>query len=164
MIVQGLRSLRVITANTTFGLPGWSSTSDAPVLSLRYSTFFQFRPPSVVRKIPRSALFLKMFPVAETKTMSGLVGWIRTAPIWPASRSPTNVQVCPASFERYTPRPVETLLRRPSDPVPPYTTLGSLSATLIAPMDATSKWRSVIGTQLAPASVVFHTPPLATPM
>jgi hypothetical protein len=66
MIVQGFRSLRVITAKSTFGFPGCISTSDAPVLSLRKRTFSQVFPPSFVRKTPRSGLFLKMLPVAET--------------------------------------------------------------------------------------------------
>ena len=47
-----------------------------------------------------------------------------TAPIWPAERKPRNFQVFPASSDRYTPRPVITLLRIPSDPVPTYTICG----------------------------------------
>jgi hypothetical protein len=34
--------------------------------------------------MPRSAFGLKMSPVAESQTMLGLVGWMRTAPICPA--------------------------------------------------------------------------------
>ena len=102
--------------------------------------------------------------MADTHPMSGLVGWMRTAPICPASYSPMNCQVAPPSSDRYTPRPVETLLRTPSDPVPTQMMSGLVSATAMEPMDATGTLPSVMGCQLAPASVVRHTPPLATPM
>ena len=62
MIDHGLRSMRFIHAYTTFGLPGCSSTSIAPVLSLTYSVFFHDLPPSVVLKMPRALFGLKMSP------------------------------------------------------------------------------------------------------
>jgi hypothetical protein len=65
-------------------LPGCTSTSIEPTWSETYRTFFQFFPPSVVLNTPRSVFGLKMSPVAETHTMSALVGWIRTEPICPA--------------------------------------------------------------------------------
>ncbi len=40
--------------------------SAAPVLSLRYSTFFHVTPPSVVRNTPRSGLGPKACPSAVT--------------------------------------------------------------------------------------------------
>src|SRR5213595_787449 len=109
MIVHGLRSPRHITAKTTFGFPGCSSTSLAPVLSETYRTFVHVRPPSRVRYTPRSALGLNGFPVAETNTMPGFVGSMRTAPICPTSRRPAKLHVWPASVDLYTPRPIETL-------------------------------------------------------
>ena len=41
---------------------------------------------------------------------------------------------------------------------------GSDSETATEPVDATGTLPSVIGIQVAPASVVLNTPPLATPM
>src|SRR3954465_6713548 len=96
--------------------------------------------------------------------MSALLGSTRTAPICPTSGRPTNVHVLPASVDFHTPRPIETLLRMSSEPVPTYTTLGFDGATAIAPMEPTGILPSEIGHQLAPASVVFHTPPEATPI
>src|SRR5688500_5385103 len=74
MIVHGFRSSRDIHANTTFGLPGMSSTSMAPVLSETNSVFFQVRPPSVVLKTPPSEFGLKMSPTAATQTVFGSLG------------------------------------------------------------------------------------------
>jgi hypothetical protein len=88
---------------------------------------------------------------------------MRTAPICPTLYSPMNCHVLPASLLRYTPRPVDTLLRTPSEPVPRYRMFGSLSATAIDPIEPTGTL-SVIGTQVAPLSVVLNNPPLATPM
>ena len=56
--------------------------------------------------------------VAAAKTTSGFVGCTRTAPSCPVSRSPTKRHVRPASVVFHMPRPVETLLRIPSLPVP----------------------------------------------
>src|SRR5215475_9734233 len=100
------------------GFAGFTSTSDAPTLSDRKRTFFQVLPPSFVLKMPRSGFFLNALPTAATQATSGFVGWMRTAPIWPTSYKPTNDHVWPPSVDLYTPRPVDTLLRRPSDPVP----------------------------------------------
>src|SRR5687767_2528266 len=118
MIVHGLRSARHIEANSTLGLPGWNSTSTAPVLSETKRTFCHVRPPSFVRNTPRSALGLNPFPMAATKATLGSVGWMRMPPMWPDSRSPMCVHVVPASVDLYTPSPTETLDRRPSEPVP----------------------------------------------
>jgi hypothetical protein len=41
---------------------------------------------------------------------------------------------------------------------------GSESATAMAPVDPSGTLPSVIGTQVAPPSVVRNTPPLATPI
>src|SRR5690348_9623646 len=51
--VQGLRCTVHIPASRTFGLEGSIWMSLAPVVSLTYSTFFQFLPPSVVMNTPR---------------------------------------------------------------------------------------------------------------
>src|SRR5678816_3942101 len=97
MIVQGFRSWRDIHAYTTFGLPGCTSTSIAPSVSDRYSTFFHVAPPSIVLKMPRSLLALKMSPVDENQTIVGLVGSTRTAPICPALKRTVNFHVAPPS-------------------------------------------------------------------
>src|SRR2546425_914263 len=99
MIVQGLRSRRDIHAYRTFGLPGCSSTSIAPTLSDKKSTLRQVWPPSVVLNTPRSALDLNVSPWAETQTIFGSVGWMRTDPIWPALYRPINFQVWPPSVD-----------------------------------------------------------------
>src|SRR5687767_15109620 len=99
MIVHGLRSARHIDANSTFGLPGWNSTSTAPVLSVTNSTFCHVRPPSFVRKTPRSALGLKGLPMAATNATFGSDGWTRTPPMCPDSRRPMCVHVFPASVD-----------------------------------------------------------------
>src|SRR4051812_41925930 len=101
-----------------FGFAGFSSMSDAPVLSEILRTWRQDLPPSVVLKIPRSAFGLNASPTADSQTVFGSFGWMRTAPIWPELYRPLNDHVCPASVDLYTPRPVDTLLRMSSEPVP----------------------------------------------
>jgi hypothetical protein len=75
-----------------------------------------------------------------------------------------NFHVFPASTDLYIPRPVETLLRTSSEPVPRYTTFGSESATATDPVEPSGTWPSVTGNHDAPPSVVLNSPPLATPM
>ena len=58
----------------TFGFLRSISTSTAPVLLSRNSTFFHVLPPSVVLNTPRSSLGAPYFPKSATKTMFGLVG------------------------------------------------------------------------------------------
>ncbi len=67
------------------GFAGLSSTSAAPTLSDTNSTLRHVLPPSVVLKTPRSEFAVNAFPIAATQTMFGFVGWMRTAPICPAS-------------------------------------------------------------------------------
>ena len=55
------------------GSAGSMTRSTAPVCSSRKSTFSQVRPPSVVRKTPRSGLGPKGWPRAATYTRSGVV-------------------------------------------------------------------------------------------
>jgi hypothetical protein len=62
------------------------------------------------------------------------------------------------------PRPIDTLLRIFDDPVPAQTTLGSLSATSTAPIEATEKKPSETLVHEWPASVVFQTPPPVEPI
>src|SRR5690242_5140287 len=99
MIVHGLRSPRHMAANTTFGLPGWNSTSTAPVLSETNRTFCQVLPPSFVRKTPRSTLGLNGLPMAATNAVLGSEGCTRRPPMLPTSRRPTCAQVLPASVD-----------------------------------------------------------------
>ena len=70
--------------------------------------------------------------------------------------------VLPASVERYMPLPIEIWLRMNDSPVPTQMTFASDGATAMAPIEETG-WPSKIGSQCAPASVVFHSPPLAAP-
>src|SRR5581483_12524204 len=75
-----------------------------------------------------------------------------------------NFQVRPPSDDLYMRRPVETLLRTSSDPVPRYITCGSESETATQPVDPRGTLPSVIATHEEPPSVVLNNPPLATPM
>src|ERR1043166_2751222 len=118
MIVHGFRSPRHLGAYMTVGFPGMNSRSAAPVLSEMNSTFRQVLPPSVVFNTPRSWFGLKALPMAATYTTLGFDGSMRTAPIWPASYKPAKLHVWPPSVVLYTPRPVDTLLRMSSEPVP----------------------------------------------
>ncbi len=70
--------------------------------------------------------------------------------------------VLPPSSERYTPLPIETLLRIQLSPVPTHTMLWFDGATAIAPIDCTG-CESKIGVQWNPPSVDFQTPPDAAP-
>src|SRR3990172_3195359 len=133
----------------------------APVLSETYSVFFQVRPPSVVLKTPRSVFRLKRSPYAATQTVFGSVGWMRTAPICPALYRPANVHDWPPSVDLNTPRPVETLLRTPSEAVPIQITSGAASKATTEHMEPTGTLPSVSGTQDSPPSVVRKSPPLA---
>ena len=74
MMDHGFRSMRFIQAKSTFGLPGCSSTSMAPVESLTKSVFFQVLPPSVVLNTPRVLFGLKMSPYIAAQATSGLDG------------------------------------------------------------------------------------------
>ena len=82
--------------------------------------------------------------------------------IRPVASSPVWVQFSPASVERYTPLPSETLLRMWASPVPTHTTFGSAVDTAIAPTESTG-WSSKTGVQWIPPSVVLNTPPEAAP-
>ncbi len=75
---------------------------------------------------------------------------------------PAAVQVAPPSVLRKTPLPQPELLRSLASPVPAHTTLGSAGHTARAPMEA-APVLSKTGWKLAPASVVFITPPWASP-
>ena len=86
-------------AYRTFGFDRSTEMSIAPVLSSRYSTFRQVRPPSVVLNTPRSALGAAWKPKAATHTMSGFVGWMRISEMFCLSLKPTLVQVFPASAD-----------------------------------------------------------------
>ncbi len=99
MMSQPLRKPRYIAAYSSFGFAWFTATTRPPVSLLTKSTFFQLLPPSIVLKMPRSAFGPNGEPRAAAQTMSGLVGWMTTAPICPASRRPMNCQVLPASVD-----------------------------------------------------------------
>src|SRR6185312_13254436 len=83
--VHGLRCSVHMPASSTFGLDGSISMSLAPVVSLTYSTFFQFLPPSVVMNTPRVALGFHGLPSTATQTVFGSFGLTTTLEINPAS-------------------------------------------------------------------------------
>src|SRR5580765_5454641 len=98
-------------ANRTRGASGAATTEGQPAVSSTNSTFVHVRPPSVVRKIPRSWLGVRS-PIAPTTTSSGLVALMTIDPIKWVSRRPTLVHDFPPSIDLYTPSP------RVSSPVP----------------------------------------------
>src|SRR5690348_2411809 len=160
--VHGLRCMVHMPASSTFGLDGSISMSLAPVISLTYSTFFQFLPPSVVMNTPRVSLGFQGLPSTATYTVFGSCGLTTMLEISPASFSPLNCQVLPASGEKYTPRPIRTSLRGLASPVPTQTSFGLDGASATAPIDAASPCLNTLS-HLMPLSVVFHTPPPAVP-
>src|ERR1044072_6462936 len=162
-MVHGFRSPCHMEANRTLGCSGWISTSAAPQLSETNSTCFQVDPPSVVLKMPRSLFGTKGLPSAATHTTSGLEGWTRIVAICPALRRPRNFQVLPASLERQMPRPMETLVRILDDPVPTDTMLGCESAPSPVPIEPSGMNASETFINVAPASIVFQTPPPVEP-
>ena len=83
-------------------------------------------------------------------------------PILPVSSSPMCRQLRPASVERYTPLPMETLERMKDSPVPAHTTLASEGAIASAPIDWAG-WSSKMGRQVCPPSSLLKTPPDAAP-
>ena len=75
-----------------------------------------------------------------------------------------NCQVRPASADRYTPRPMMTLLRIAALPVPTQTTFGLDSETSIEPIEPVAICPSPMGVQSVPQFSVFQTPPPVAPM
>src|SRR6185437_10189690 len=95
--VHGLRCMVHIPASNTFGSDGSIWMSLAPVVSLTYSTFFQFLPPSVVMNTPRVSPGFHGLPSTPTKTVFGSFGLTTMLEISPASFSPLACQVLPPS-------------------------------------------------------------------
>ena len=81
-------------------------TSFPLVYSSLYSTFWNVCPPSVERKIPRSALGPYGWPSAATNSRFGSRGSTSIIAIICVSRRPRCVHVLPASVDLYTPSPV----------------------------------------------------------
>src|SRR5437588_6980222 len=98
-----------------------------------------------------------------TYTRFGSRGWTRTFEMWRVSARPRCHQVLPASVERYTPSPCDTLPRIQLSPMPTYRTLGSAAAQAMAPTEARWKKPSDTFCQYTPPSVVFQTPPPVEP-
>ena len=94
-IVYSRRNASHSAAYMTFGFRASIEMSTPPVCSSRKSVRFQVLPPSVLLKTPRSSLGALMRPNAATKTMSGLVGWMRIFEMTGASAKPTCVHVFP---------------------------------------------------------------------
>src|SRR6185312_8483371 len=79
------------------------------------------------------------------------------------SVSPIACQVLPPSVVLNTPLPEYELRALALSPVPTQTMFGSLWATASAPMDSTPALSNT-GSQVTPPLVVFHTPPLRSPI
>src|SRR5260221_14139202 len=71
---QGRRRNVYMPAYSVCGLDGSITISEQPVSGLRYSTFCQVRPPSVVRNTPRSSFGPQAWPRAHTSATSGFWG------------------------------------------------------------------------------------------
>src|SRR5579875_405627 len=160
--VHGLRCSVHIPAYSTFGLEGSISMSLAPVVSLTYSTLFQFLPPSVVMNTPRVGEGFHGSPSTATHTVFGSCGSTTMLEISPASFSPLNCQVLPASGEKYTPCPSSTSSRGLASPVPSQMSFVFEGASATAPIEALSPCLNTLS-HLMPPSVVFHRPPPAVP-
>src|SRR5690348_3048829 len=160
--VHGLRCMVHMPASRTFGFEGSIWMSLAPVVSLTYSTFFQFLPPSVVMNTPRVSLGFHGLPSTATYTVFGSCGLTTMLEISPASFSPLNCQVLPSSGEKYTPWPISTSLRGLASPVPTQMSFGLEGASATAPMEAASSCLNTLS-HLMPSSVVFHNPAPAVP-
>src|SRR3954469_16785517 len=110
--------------------------------------------------MPRSGVPFHRSPCAATYRRSGLVECTRTAEICFVASRPIRDHVLPASVDLYMPSPYDDDCPRTAcSPLPTYTTLGSDSATAIAPMDPVRKNVSEMLRHEAPAFSVFHTPP-----
>src|SRR5687767_7609393 len=110
--------------------------------------------------MPRSGVPFHRSPCPATYTRSGFDGCTRTTEICFVASRPMRVHVFPASVLLYTPSPYDDDCPRIAcSPVPTYTTLGSDSATAIAPMEPVRKCVSEMLRHDAPAFSVFHTPP-----
>src|SRR5688572_9553167 len=97
-----LYSFRYACHSAAYRIIGFVRSTEmsiAPVLSSRYSTLRQVRPPSLLLNTPRSALGAAWNPNAATHTMSGLVGWTRISEMFCLSLKPTFVHVLPASVD-----------------------------------------------------------------
>ena len=88
-----------VPANSVRGLLGSIARPEQPVFSSTNRTRSQCWPPSVVRKTPRSCCGPVVRPTAQTKTISGFLGWTSTLAIRPVSSSPMCDQVWPASTD-----------------------------------------------------------------
>src|SRR6478672_11785760 len=79
------------------------------------------------------------------------------------SRSPMFCQVVPPSSERYTPSPQVELCRLFASPVPTHTTLGSLGAIAMSPIESAVLAASNTGSHVTPLLRLLNTPPEAEP-
>src|SRR6185437_1920882 len=160
---HGSRCLSYSAAYSVCGAWRSITRSTAPVSSFAYSTLVQCRPPSLVLKTPRSAFLENRCPSAATYTTSGLRGSITMRAMCCESARPIACQVLPPSLVLKTPRPEYELRALALSPVPTQTVFGSLGAIASAPMDSTPAL-SKTGVQVTPPFVVFHTPPLRSPI
>src|SRR6476646_2858838 len=141
----------------TLLLPDSAEMSEQPVWVAMKSTRFQVRPPAAVLHSPRSSLGPHSRPNAQAyTTFASRESMTRRAMRSDFSR-PMRVQCSPPSTDRYTPSPIDALLRGLPSPVPAETTFGFEGATAIAPIYATV-CPSKTGLNVVPPLVVLMIP------
>src|SRR5687767_10973781 len=143
------------------GFVGSSWMSITPVESFTNSVLLNVRPPSVVLNSPRFGLAWNGFPntpryaTLELRQSSSMLAMC-------SSRKPRKSHVRPPLVVFHNPSPCAVLPRMQVSPPPTQTMSGLRGSTAIAPM-VPPKWRSLIGVQVSPPSVVFMTPPPVVP-
>src|SRR3954466_11117424 len=135
-----------------------------PVESSTNNVRVQLVPPFVDRKTPRSSVLWRTSPWAATRTMLASRGSTTMLGICFVFSRPMRVHVAPASVLLYMPLPSAIPPPVIKSPVPTYIVLLFDGATSTAPITSASLTLSKIGHQVAPALVVFHTPPAGMPM
>src|SRR5579859_5541081 len=105
-------------------------------------------PPSALRYTPRWPTLACRSPCAATSTTLGSLGSTSSDGICFELSRPMCRQVCPASTDLYIPSPSSMLPPEGKSP---------------APTDDTDVTASKMGSQVVPALVVFHRPPVGKP-
>src|SRR3954471_12874351 len=155
---------RTVVANTTSGRSNAIASFWMPVESSTNNVRAQLLPPLVERKTPRSSLLWRTSPCAATSTTFASRGSTTMLGICFVFSRPIRVHVAPASLLLYMPLPSAIPPPVIKSPVPTYIVLPLDGATSTAPITSASFTLSKIGHQVAPALVVFHTPPAGMPM
>src|SRR5258705_3668900 len=102
----------------TLLLSALAEMSEQEVSRSTYSTRFQFLPPSVVLKTPRSSLGPHSRPRTQAYTTSGFFESMTIRATLSLFSSPMRVQCSPPSIDLYMPLPTDALLLGLPSPVP----------------------------------------------